>query len=170
MAKEVAVKDGQAGELRPFQRFIQYVQDRAELDEAFDPTDDLVEGQADRILNAENIDALFDAMELSELKGFRDLENGTELTILDYRLVKSNRDDLSGKLKAFAIVNVVDLSSGEEMTLNTSVLRIVSFLRKVEIFDLFPIDVRVVKDTTTRGNDVITLAKIKARSVKSQTV
>jgi hypothetical protein len=169
MAKDVDVKSGEVTQPRPFERFIQYVQDRAEVDSAFNAGDDLVESQADKILTAENADALFEAMELTGLGNFQSLDNGTEVTINDFRLVKSARDDLSGKLKAFAIINVIDNSTGEELALNTSILRIVSFLRMAEVMQLLPVQVRIVKSVTANGNEVITLAKIKSKLVKTET-
>jgi hypothetical protein len=170
MAKEIDVKNGQVGQLKPFDRFIQYVQERAEVDSAYAPADELVENQAEKILAANNVDELFEAMELAGLGNFQNLDNGTEITINDYRLVKSNRDDYSGRLKAFAIVNAVDNATGEELTLNTSIVRIVSFLRMAEVMGLLPIQARVVKSTTISGTEVITLAKIKSKPVKSETV
>ena len=175
MAKEVAPKEGTVAQPKPFERFVQYALERAVVDESFNATDDLVENQVNRILDAENIDDLFDAMELAGLKGFRDLENGTVLTVTDYRYVKSNRADLAGKLwnpdrneGAFVIVDAVN-EDGEEIALNTSVIRLVSFFRKVETWGLFPITVKVVKDTTASGNEIITLAKIRKPTVKAET-
>jgi len=164
--RKMADKDVTVHTPRPFERFISYVQERAEVDSAFAPADELVEKQADNILTVDNVDALFEAMELAGLDNFQNLENGAEITILNYRLVKSNREDLSGKLGAFAIVQAVN-EDGEELALNTSILRIVSFLRMAEVLKLFPLSVKVVKQTTVAGYEVITLAKIKTKPVKS---
>lgn len=176
MAKEVAPKDGTVTVRTPFDRFVQYALERAVVDESFNATDDLVEAQVNRILEADNLESLFEAMQLSGLQGFKDLDNGTELKVTDYRYVKSNRQDLAGALwnpdrneGAFVIVNAVDLATGDEIALNTSVIRLVSFFRMCETMGFFPVEVRVVKETTSNGYETITLAKIRKQAVKSET-
>lgn len=162
MANDVAAKPD--GELSKFEQFIRFAQQRAELDAGFETAEELAKDQVIKIADANSVDDLFGAMKTAGLIGLRDLDNGTELEIREYRLVKSSRDDLSGRMGVFAIISATDLSTGETLALDTSIERILGFLLKCDQLSAFPVQVRVEKKSTMSGNEMITFARPPVRA------
>lgn len=152
-------------ELSKFEAFIQFAQQRAELDASFATADELAKDQVEKIVDADTIDDLYAAMKNQGLTGLRDLENGTELEIREYRLVRSGNPELSGRTGVFAVINAVDLTTGEEVALDTSIERILGFLLKCDQLSAYPVRVRVEKKTTMSGNTMITFTKPPVRKV-----
>ena len=159
----VAKKDNGSVELSKFDQFVQFAQERAEADASYNTSEELAREQVIKIVDAETVDDLFGAMKSQGLTGLRDLENGTELLIRGYRLVKSNNPELSGRTGVFAVIDAVDTVSGEDLALDTSIERVIGFLLKCELISAFPVAVRLDKKTTMGGNTLITFAKPPVR-------
>jgi hypothetical protein len=148
-------------ESRPYTRFLEYIRERAVVDQnEFDP-EEIGAKQIDRITSAETEEDLFSAMETEGLAALQDLPSGTVFTINGYRL-------LSGQL-GVGVWAVMDCTNeeGQDMPLNTGVTRVLAFLRMCEVMGKFPIEVRVMKKTTASGNELVTLARPVKRAVKS---
>ena len=159
----VAKKTDGTVELSKFDQFIAFAQERAELDASYNTSEELAREQVIKIVDAETVDDLFAAMKSQGLTGLRDLENGAELTIRGYRLVKSNNPELSGRTGVFAVIDAVDMVSGEDLALDTSIERAIAFLLKCEMIDAFPVHVRLDKKQTMGGNTLITFVKPPVR-------
>lgn len=159
----VAKKADGAVELSKFDKFVAFAQQRAELDATYNTSEELARDQVGKIVDAETIDDLFGAMKSQGLTGLRDLENGAELMIRGYRLVKSNNPELSGQTGVFAVIDAVDMVSGEDLALDTSIERIIGFLLRCDQMDAFPVAVRLDKKTTMGGNTLITFGKPPVR-------
>jgi hypothetical protein len=129
--KEVSKSDRREVQQHEFEKFVKFVQDRAEIDLQYNPSTDLMQVQVNRIMQAESLDDLFSEMHLNGLTGLKDVPNGTIITITDYRLVKSTRADVSTALGTYAIINGVN-PDGEEVVYDTSVERLVSFLLRAD--------------------------------------
>jgi hypothetical protein len=154
------VVKGQVHTPTPRERFTKLGLDRAALESNFD-ADELIESQMSDILSAETEDALFDAMGLEGLKGLKDIPAGTILQINSYEFHKGSAR--YGGPGFFAIMQAQDVATGEELTIDTGVERIMGFLRMVESGQAgvkFPITVRVVKKETAEG-EAVTFAKVK---------
>lgn len=163
---EVAVKKGNAVELTPFQKFVKFVQERAELDASFATADELVSDQVARISAAESADDLFGAMKIEGLTGLKDLENGTDIQIHGYRLLKSANAEMSGRTAVYTVMDATDLTTGEKLALDSGIERVLIFLIKCERLEMFPVDVRIIKKQTQTGNTLVTFGKVPARTVK----
>jgi hypothetical protein len=149
-------------EPRPFERLMQYLRERAVVDQTeFDPEEINAE-QVDAIMSATSEDALFDAMKMAGLTGLKDLENGQALRIHGYRLLQG---DLG--IGVYAVLDADDPDTGESFALDTGVTRILAFLRMCEVMEKFPVEVIVSKKATASGNELITLKRRPARAVKS---
>ena len=162
MASDVA-KTGKVHVITPFEKFVKHIQDRAEIDASFNSADELAEKQVLKILTAENPNDLFGAMKLEGLTGLKDVEDGTELQINGFRLVRSARPDIKGRTEVYAVIDATDLATGEALALDTSIERILTFLVKAEQIDALPVSVRVQKKTTGSGNSMITFAPVPQR-------
>jgi len=149
---------------RPYEAFLAFVQSKIAEGTDYSVTDELATEQVSKIAVSENLDDLFGAMKMQGLIGLRDLDNGTELEIRGYRIVKSTRDDMAGRVGVFAIMDAIDLFDNSPKALDTSIERVLAFLIKCEQLDKFPVQVKVLKKTTQSGNEVITFGPIVQRS------
>jgi hypothetical protein len=156
------VTPASVSEVRPYDRFITYLTQRAELETA--DFSDVAAQQVENILTAETADALFDAMALAGLQGLRDVAEGTAITIHNFRFI-------SGALGigVYAVIDATDTNTGEGLALNTGVERVLAFLRMAETMDLFPVDVIVHHKTTGSGNELTTLGRPARKPVKGKT-
>lgn len=160
---DVAVQ-GDASELTPYQKFVNYALQRADIQQGDWDVHEITEGQIAGIMEATDEDTLFAAMETAGLIGLRDLDNGTELEISGYRLVRGNLG-----IGVYAVIDAVNTATAETLALDTGIERVIAFLRMAEVMDLYPVKVVVVKKTTGSGNELITLSRPVKRPVKSRT-
>jgi hypothetical protein len=160
------VQPTSVSEVRPYDRFVQYLQERATVENGDWSADELTRNQVNEIITAENEDALFAAMKTAGLTGLKDVENGTVITIHGFRLIQGQL----GNIGVYAVIDAVDPATGEGLSLDTGVERVIAFLRMAETMDLLPVTVTVVKKTTGSGNEMVTLARPPKRPVKGQTV
>jgi hypothetical protein len=156
--------EGTAAELTPYQKFINYNLQRADVENTDWDGHEITEGQIADIMSAGDEDALFAAMNTAGLTGLRNLPNGTELELLSYRLVRGNLG-----IGVYAVIDAVNAATAESMALDTGVERIIAFLRMAEVMELFPLHVVVTKKTTGSGNELITLSRPAKRPVPSRT-
>lgn len=150
---------------RPYDKFVQYITERAVVESGDWSADELTADQVESILTAGSEDELFAAMKSAGLTGLRDLENGQEIVIQGYRLVRGSMG-----IGVYAVIDATDPVTGEEMALDTGIPRVIAFLRMAEQLDLFPVHVVVVKKTTSEGNTMISLARPPKRSVSGTAV
>jgi hypothetical protein len=151
-------------ESRPFERLVEYLRERAVVDQTeFDPEEINAE-QVDKIMTAGSEDELWEAMKMAGLTGLRDLEDGQALRIHGYRLLQGDMG-----IGVYAVLDADDPDTGEAFALDTGVTRILAFLRMCEVMQKFPIEVVVKKKTTASGNELITLRKRAKRAVPSTT-
>jgi hypothetical protein len=161
-SNDVAAVQGQASELTPYDRFIQYALERAEVESEDWSAEDLTRDQVINITEATDEDALFKAMELAGLTGLQFLENGQQIIVHDYRFVRGNLG-----IGVYAVINATDVATGATLSLDTGIERVLAFLRMCEHLGLFPVTVNVVKKTTGTGNEMVTLTRPAKRPVKS---
>ena len=161
---DTTAKSGQVSEVRPYERFVSYVKDRASVEGSI-VGQDLVNDQLDRILTAANLDELDAAMEMAGLTGLNNIPAGTELQINGYHLVTGNRAEFGNTLGVFAVIDAQRLSDGTEMVLDTGVERIIAFLRACEANGWLPVQ-RVVHKIPTGNGELITLKRIPKRAVQ----
>lgn len=151
---------------RPYDEFLQFVQARVEESEDYQIADELATKQVEQIAVADSLDGLFSAMRVAGLTGLRDLDNGSEIEIRGYRLIRSTRDDISGRAGVYAILDAVDLYDDRELPIDTSIERVLVFLIKCEQLKKFPVKVKVLKKTTQSGNELITFAPLPKKAEK----
>jgi hypothetical protein len=156
--------EGTAAELTPYEKFVNYSHQRAEVENTDWDAHEITESQITDIMSADSEDALFAAMQTAGLTGLRDLPNGTELELLSYRLVRGNLG-----MGVYAVIDAVNAATAESIALDTGIERILAFLRMAEVMELFPLHVVVAKKTTGSGNELITLSRPVKRPVKSRT-
>jgi hypothetical protein len=169
-AKDVdQVKTGTITTKTTYEKFAEYCQDRADLDGQF-VIDELQEKQMAAILAARSEEELDEAMKAAGLTALKDLEDGTEIQINSYHLMRGTRDEFKTRLGVFAVLDAQLLSDGTRIALDTSIDRIIGFLRAVESGQIngvdFPLARRVKKTPTGRG-DMITLLPIPKRAVQA---
>lgn len=161
---DAKVVEGTAAELTPYQKFINYALQRADVENGDWDTHEITEAQIGDIMAAGDEEALFAAMQPAGLTGLRDLDNGTELEVHGYRLVRGNLG-----IGVYAVIDAVNTATAESMALDTGVERVIAFLRMAEHLELYPIKVIVTKKTTGSGNELITLSRPAKRPVSSRT-
>jgi hypothetical protein len=161
---DAAVVQGKASELTPYDRFVQYALERADVESGDWNAEELTRDQVIEITEAADEDALFKAMELAGLTGLQYLANGQEILVHDYRFVRGNLG-----IGVYAVINATDVSTGMSLSLDTGIERVLAFLRMCEHLGLFPIHVVVNKKTTGTGNEMITLSRPAKRPVKTTT-
>lgn len=154
---------------RPFDKFVAYLQERATVEPADVEAnvDELVAKQVDNILTAESEDALWAAMELAGLLGFKDIESGTRIIIHGYKVVIGG---LAKRTGVYIVIDATDPDTGAQLALDTGVERIVAFCRMVETGSVglsFPVEVQVFKKKTQGDNELITLRRVARRPVQS---
>lgn len=151
--------------VRPYARLAEYLQSRAAV-EASIVAEELTHDQMDAIMTATTPEELDAAMKVVGLTGLRDLENGTEFEIHSWHVSPNNKAEFSNKLGVWAVMNVTYLESGTTGALNTTVDRVIAYLRACEVMERFPLKVRVEKQTTGSGTDMITLLPVRERVTK----
>lgn len=148
--------------------FKEYANNRAEIEATF-AMDELAETQLEQVLTASSEDDLFKSLEMAGLVPLKSLETGTEIQINGYHMVRGTRDDYANRFGIFVVIEAQLLSTGEEMTLDTGVERIIGFLRMVESEQAgikFPVQVVVHKIPTATGNEMVTFKRVPKRAVK----
>jgi hypothetical protein len=150
---EIAETDGTGSALeRPaIRRFAEYLQNRAAI-EAPIVAQELSADQMERILLAENEEELFEAMRLAGLVSLRDIPDGTEIQINGWHVAQGTRSEYMNRYRVFAVMNCQDISTGQ------------GFLRMMEQFDRYPVQVQVSKQAAGSG-ELITFLPLRARAV-----
>lgn len=170
MAKNIDfVKTGTVTTKTPYEKFSEYCKDRADLDGQY-VIDDLRQGQINNIFAATTPEELDKAMEAAGLTGLRDLDDGTEIQINGYHLMRGNRDEFANGLGVFAVMDAQLLSDGTPIALDTGIDRIIGYLRMIESGQIpgldFPVQRRVKKTMAGKG-EMITLLPVPKRVVSS---
>jgi hypothetical protein len=161
MASKDSVVPASTSEPRPFERLVNYLRERAVVDQTeFDP-EEINADQVDKIMSATSEDELFEAMKMAGLTGLKDVENGQILRIHGYRLLQGDMG-----IGVYAVLDADDPNTGEAFALDTGVTRILAFLRMCEVMEKFPITVTVAKKSTASGNELITLKQHRTRAAK----
>ena len=161
---EIDVRDAGTVTVRPHEKLAEYLQSRAEV-EAQLVREELGKDQMDAIMNASTPEELDAAMKFAGLVALKDIEGGTELRILGYHVAPGTREDIKNNLGVFAVIESVLLDTGQTVNIDTGVERIIAYLRASEVMERFPLDVRVIKQQTGGGNDMITLQPVPRRVV-----
>jgi hypothetical protein len=168
MAKAVSGNDGTvegtAAELTPYQKFVNYSLQRAEVEDHDWDAQEITEDQIADIMAATDEDTLFAAMKTAGLTALQNFASGTELEFQGYRLVRGNLG-----IGAYAIIDAVNVTTSERVSIDTGIERVMSFLRMAEVMEIFPVKVIVVKKTTQSGNELVTLDRPVRRPVSSRT-
>jgi hypothetical protein len=118
----------------------------------------------ERILLAENEEELFEAMRLAGLVSLRDIPDGTEIQINGWHVAQGTRSEYMNRYRVFAVMNCQDISTGQEFVADTGVERVIGFLRMMEQFDRYPVQVQVSKQAAGSG-ELITFLPLRARAV-----
>jgi hypothetical protein len=165
-----AVDTPKAGEIvsRPAEKFARYVQQRAEL-EAPIVAEQLAFDQMESILAATTPEEIDKAMQIMGVVGLRTFDNGAEIEILGYHLAPGSREEFKNRLGVFAVMHVRVLATGETAFVDTGIERVIAYLRACELMERFPLPVRVMKQQTGRGNDMITLGPLPPRVGQGRT-
>lgn len=163
MAKDNSTTTSQVQQRRPYDKFIDYLRERAGVEETTDDVrDQLTRDQIESIAAATSEDELFKAMETAGLTGLQYLPANQELIITDFRYVRGNLG-----IGVYAVINATDPGTGANLALDTGVERILAFLRMAEQLQLLPLHVVVTKKTTTSGNEMVSLTRPARRPVQS---
>jgi hypothetical protein len=152
--------------VKAYDRFTAFVQKRAQED-AGNAREELEEDQMQRIITAETEEEMEAALNMAGLVGLRTLDDGTEIRILSFRFAPGSNEQYANKLGVFVIMRVVLLATGQEISVDCGVERIIAALDFWARKDMLPIDRIVKKIRTGSGNDMITLAKLPTRAVKN---
>lgn len=173
MANEPATR-----EHRPADRMHSYMLDRAKLSSSF-RGEDVMSGQAERILGAETEKEIWDA-DAGGVIQMRDVP-GLEVEIRTYEPVVSNRDDIQGGhgyyISAEAtvlggpeeILTKNGLDVGMDITIQTGAPLAIAKLRAFEQKDLLPVQCVITAIPTASGNTVVKLRPLPKRTVKATT-
>jgi hypothetical protein len=154
--------EGTAAELTPYQKFVNYSLQRAEVEDW--DGQQITEEQVADIMAATDEDALFAAMKTAGMTALQNFPSGTELEFHGYRLGRGNLG-----IGAYAIIDAVNVATSERVSVDTGIERVMSFLRMAEVMGMFPVKVIVVKKTTQSGNELVTLDRPVKRPVSSRT-
>lgn len=160
---ELSEKQGTVISPRPFEKFAEYARNRAQV-EAQIVAEELGANQLDKVLTATTPEELEAAMEMANLVALKDLENDTEIQINEFHLSPGNRSEFANRLGVFAVIDATLLETGQPVTLDTGVERIIAYLRMCESNGWFPRQCRVSKTPTGNG-ELITLLPIRKRVV-----
>lgn len=167
-APATAEKNGDARELRPVEKFVDFLNRRVETD-----ADDFetAAAQLDRILSAQTLEDMWHADDF-ESTGGRDLVD-VEMRILSFRVRKSDRFTSgipAGDGKRFYfLVTSARLDNGEEFVWNTGAPLILGKLRWLEAAGLLgkPESEAVIKGTDVADGQVLKLRNVPRRAVAS---
>ena len=162
---EITNRDARGQIMRPaMARFAAYLENRASI-EAPLVAEELSADQMERILSAQTEDELDEAMKMLGLIGLRNFHDGDEFQINSWHVAFGANEDFKNRFGVFAVIQCQDLDNGAEFSVDTGVERVIGFLRMCETFGRFALPVRVVKQRTQRGNDMITLLPARNRTV-----
>ncbi len=150
-----------AGEIKPRDRFKDYMQQRAAIDGA-NLAYDVAAAQVDKILTADGEEAIWEADALDQVAG-RDLID-VEQRIFYYTVHKSNRSDFETPWGVFVMVHAARLADGEEVIWNTGAPLIISKLRALEAGGFLPADA-VIRGTPSSNGTVLKLRPVPKRAV-----
>jgi hypothetical protein len=167
MAKDVATKDAGTVALRPYERFVQYMQERAEIQNNDERSFNVSAQLMDKILSAETMEDIWEADEGGMVAG-RDLID-VEQVVRGYVVMKTTRDDFDNPLGVYVVVDAVRLEDGTEFVWNTGAAGIVAKLRAFEAMDGFPLECVIRGIRTSSGYDVLKLRPVPKRSVPGTT-
>lgn len=137
----------------PRQKFHRYLIQRAQVEGAAQ-AESLIDQQMSDIFAAANPDDLWAAMALDGLTALKDMDNGELLTITGYHVAPGGSEY---KSPAYAVVDAFYTRTGQNITIDTGVERVLGFLRAVESGQAgltFPVDVKVDKKVTANGTAV----------------
>jgi hypothetical protein len=167
---EVAVPDtgdGLATRTVPaVERFREYIQGRAEIESQI-VAQELATTQMGALLTATTPEELDEAMKILGVQGLREFESGTELRIIGFHVAPGTREEFRNSLGVFAVIEAEVMETGQTVFIDTGIERVITYLRACEAMDRFPLEIRVVKQTTGRGNDMITLQPVPKRVIKA---
>lgn len=150
--------------LRPYERFIKYMQDRAETtgnqsDRGFD----IAAGQMDKILAAETIEDIWDADEGGMISG-QDLVD-VEQRVREFVVLRSEREEFDTGLGVYLVVSAVRLADGLAIVWNTGASGLIAKLRALEAKNALPVDCVIKGIQTNSGNTVLKLRPVPKRAV-----
>jgi len=165
----VSTGNDYSGEIRPHQRFAEYLIQRAEVEGEI-VAKKLSEDQLDAILTATTPEELDAAMEMAELVSLKDLEDGTELQINGFHVAPGNRAEFQNSLGVWAVLEAQFMENGTQVNLDSGVERVIGFLRMCEVMERYPVQVRLSKVPTGGGNEMITLLPLRKRAVVGETM
>jgi hypothetical protein len=158
--KQVENKEAQELEVKPFDLFYDYLQERASLT-TFD-RDSMTEDRVNRILSATTEDELEQAMEYGGLVPLKSFDDGAHITINSWQVISGTNDAFKNRFGVWALMDLT--VDGEHIMGNTGVESVIAFLRLVESGQLeglsFPVTRRLKKIATTNG-EALTLLRIK---------
>src|SRR5262245_51390292 len=153
---------------RPWEKFANYLQNRAVVEGEI-VAKELTAGQLDAILTATTPEELDAAMEMAELVGLRDFDDGVELQINGFHVAPGNRTEYRNTLGVWAVLEAQYIETGANVNIDTGVERVIGYLRMCEVMGRFPVQVRVSKIGTGGGNEMITLLPLRQRAVQGTT-
>lgn len=111
----------------------------------------------DRIMEADSLDALFDAVGVSKLTSSQDLEN-VPIRVASIEVRASDQKYAAGGLGAFVVAQYANLETGELGAMGTGAPKLVAFFVKAEKLGALPIDV-VIRGKETSGGTMLYLEK-----------
>lgn len=107
---------------------------------------------ASRVMGAGSLDELFDVW---EGQASRDLAGRSfEIRSIEWGWYQADTGEIP-----LAVVDAVDLKTGEETTWPTTARNLVTFLWKAEEMDALPFEARIVGETTKSGRTVLRFAR-----------
>jgi len=150
---EVVTRTG-PGALRPYEKFVKSLQMQAETgntERGFEVSAQMM----DRVLTAGTEAEMWDADEGGLLAG-RDLDDVWQ-QIKGYTVVKSTREDIEGGFGVYAVIDAVNLHTGEAFTWETGATGILSKLAWLRANDKFPVRCMVKAVNVGGGRAVLKL-------------
>jgi hypothetical protein len=108
---------------------------------------------AQRMLKAESVDDLFDVLDGNSSDDL--VGKSFEIQGVAWQLYNSDRGDIPQ-----AVVEAVDLATGEATEFVTTGGMLVYFLRRVEMLGQFPFKAKIVEKTTKRGNKALNFERV----------
>src|SRR5262249_16118500 len=130
---------------------------------------ELTASQLDAILTATTPEELDAAMEMAELVGLREFDDGTELQIHGFHVAPGNRTEYRNNLGVSPVLECQSIETGANVNIGKGVERVIGYLGMCEVMRRFPVQVRVSKVNTGGGNEMITLLPLRGRAVQGTT-
>jgi hypothetical protein len=159
-----APASGAIQKAKPHERFIAYMQRRAES-EGSQLGAEVSASQMDKILTAETEEEIWDADEGGTFSG-QDMID-IELMIQSFTVAPSS-DEFEAALGVYANIKATRLDTGEEVIVNTGADKIITKLRMFEQKGLLPIG-GVIKAVKTPKGSMLKLRPLPKRAVASTT-